>query len=66
MSSLDAVVILSPVLVVALPLVGDGSSVPGRSRVVPVAVLGCLLVLASVIASSCARLSGVGSACLPR
>ena len=69
-SSLDAVVILSPglvanVLLFARLLVGDGSSVPGLSLAVPGDVLACLLVLPSAIVSSCTLLSGVAGACLP-
>ena len=65
-SSLEAVVIVSPVFVVTVMLftlrrVGDGSSVPGRSLVVSVDVLACLLVLPFVSVSSCGLFSGAGS-----
>ena len=68
-SSLDPVVMLPPVFVVTVMLftlrrVGDGSSVPGRSLVVSVDVLACLLACASFC--QCAILcsfSGAGSGC---
>ena len=68
-SSLEAVVMVSPfavlmVVLFTLLLVGDGSSVPGLSVVVSVAVLACFAVLPSAVVSSCDLFSGVGSACL--
>ena len=52
------------VMLFTLLPVGDGSSVPGLSLVVSVAVLACFAVLPSAIVSSCDLFSGAGSACL--
>ena len=71
-SSLDAVVIVSPFFVVSVMLfsrllVGDGSPVSGRSIVPCADVFACFAVLPSAMVSSCCLFSvaAVGSACLP-